>query len=70
MAAYSQFREWEGVPQKAAIEDAKARYRTSRTTVIAARQKWCPQMQHLHFDPVMAKTYRERLDRLSDNSSN
>jgi hypothetical protein len=71
IAAYTQFREWEGRARtryraKEAIADALARYNTSRSAVWAARKKWCPQMQHLQFDAATAKQFRERLERAED----
>ena len=67
IAAYTQFREWEGHPLKAAIADAIARYKCSRAAVFAARKRWCPQMQHLrpHFDPATA---RERIEKFEDQN--
>jgi hypothetical protein len=68
IAAYTQFREWEGEPHKGAIADAMARYKCSRATVYAARKQWCPQMKHLlpHFDQTTAKEYRERIEQFED----
>jgi hypothetical protein len=71
IAAYTQFREWEGRARldyqaKDAIADALCRYNTSRSAVWAARKEWCPQMQHLQFDPATAKNFRERLESAED----
>jgi hypothetical protein len=68
IAAYTQFREWEGHPLKAAIADAMARYKCSRAAVYEARKQWCPQMQHLrpYFDRAIAKEYRERIEQFED----
>jgi hypothetical protein len=69
IAVYTQFREWEGEPPKAAIADAVARYKCSRATVFAARKQWCPPMQHLrpHFDPATAKKYRKRIESFEED---
>jgi hypothetical protein len=62
IAAFTKFRQWEGCAPKAAVADATALYGVKDSTVHAAVQQWCPQMEHLNFDPATAKKYRERLE--------
>jgi hypothetical protein len=66
IAAYTLFLDREGVHHKAAIQDAVARYRVSKTTVLEARKQWCGEMRHLQFDTATAKEYREALERVEE----
>jgi hypothetical protein len=66
IAAYTLFLEWEGVHHKAAIQDAVARYKVSKTTVLEARKQRCGEMHYLQFDAATAKEYREALERVEE----
>ena len=66
IAAYTLFLEWEGVHHKAAIQDAVARYKVSKTTVLEARKQWCGELRYLQFDTATAKEYREALERVEE----
>src|SRR5262249_16581472 len=50
IAAFTKFRQWEGCAPKAAVADAVALYGVKDSSVHAAVQQWCPQMEHLNFD--------------------
>jgi hypothetical protein len=58
MAAHSLLLELEGNPTKAAVDGIVKLYRVPRSTVYAARKRWCPLLRKLGYHRVSLRQLR------------